>query len=205
MRLDINLATQPYEDQRRFWMRWGTGTALAAIVTLALLATTISGWLSARRDRQTVAQMRAKIAERDQERAQAEALLNQPQNRAIRDRSTSLNDLFQRKSFSWTMVFEDLERIMPGQLHVVSIHPETTPDSQLQIKLVVAGQSRDRALELVKKLEESPHFHHTQITEEAVANGQNPADAITYDISAEYVPGVAPAEVAAKAPSRGAP
>ena len=24
MRLDINLASQPYEDARQFWMRWGT-------------------------------------------------------------------------------------------------------------------------------------------------------------------------------------
>ncbi len=24
MRLDINLASQPYEDARQFWLRWGT-------------------------------------------------------------------------------------------------------------------------------------------------------------------------------------
>ena len=29
MRIDINLATQPYEDPRRFWLRWGG--ALAAL------------------------------------------------------------------------------------------------------------------------------------------------------------------------------
>jgi type II secretory pathway component PulL len=50
MRIDINLASQPYEDARQFWMRWGTALAIATIVTLALVAMTISGWLAARHD-----------------------------------------------------------------------------------------------------------------------------------------------------------
>ena len=37
MRLDINLASQPYEDARQFWMRWGTALGAAALLTLALL------------------------------------------------------------------------------------------------------------------------------------------------------------------------
>jgi len=51
MRLDINLATQPYEDVRQFWLRWGTALAAAGILTLFLLAATFTGWFSARRDR----------------------------------------------------------------------------------------------------------------------------------------------------------
>ena len=30
MRLDINLATRPYEDAREFWVRWGLGVGLLA-------------------------------------------------------------------------------------------------------------------------------------------------------------------------------
>ena len=37
MRLDINLATRPYEDAREFWARWGLGVGLLAIFTLPLL------------------------------------------------------------------------------------------------------------------------------------------------------------------------
>ena len=48
MRLDINLAGQPYEDARQFWLRWGTGLAAASILTLALVATTASNWFAAR-------------------------------------------------------------------------------------------------------------------------------------------------------------
>ncbi len=92
-------------------------------------------------------------------------ILNMPENRSTRDRSQVLNDLFRRKAFSWTRVFEDLERVMPAQLHLVSIQPATA-ENQLEFKLVVAGESRERALELVRKMESSQSFQQTRIEQE---------------------------------------
>ena len=134
-------------------------------------------------------QIKAEITKRDQERAQAEAFLNQPQNRDIRDRSQFLNALIQRKSFSWTQVFADLEKVMPARLHVVSIHPEITEEEQLQIKLTVAGDSRERALDLVKRMEESPRFRQPVVnSENAQTNSQTPGDNVEFNISALYAP-----------------
>ena len=65
MRLDINLASQPYEDARQFWMRWGTAVGALGLLTLVLLALDVTGWVNARRDRQAIAEKRALIAERD--------------------------------------------------------------------------------------------------------------------------------------------
>jgi type IV pilus assembly protein PilN len=127
------------------------------------------------------------MAARDQEKADAMALLNLPQNSTTRDRSQFLNDLFQRKAFSWTKAFEDLEQVMPRPLHVVSIHPELAPDNELEIKLVVAGDTRDHALDLVSKMEASQHFHETYIEEE-VAQPSNTGDTVQFHISALYVP-----------------
>src|ERR1700747_1624797 len=148
MRLGINLATQRYEDARQFWIRWGIGLAALGLVTVFLLATAISGWYNARIDREKISELRAKLAERDQERAAAEALLARPENRAIRDKSQYLNELIARKAFSWTRAFEDLERVMPPRLHLVSIQPELNADNQLAIKMVGAGDSPERAIEL---------------------------------------------------------
>ena len=50
MHLDINLATRRYEDARQFWILWGTALGALGILTLFLLATTVSGWYDARLD-----------------------------------------------------------------------------------------------------------------------------------------------------------
>src|ERR1700691_2036089 len=99
MRVDINLASQPYEDARLFWLRWGGGLVALGILTLLLLIITVNGWIGARKDRQLIRQYEAQSAARDKEKADAIALLNLPQNASTRDRSQFLNDLFQRKSF----------------------------------------------------------------------------------------------------------
>jgi len=190
MHVDINLASQPYEDARLFWMRWGGGLIALGILTLLLIIITVNGWIGARKDRQLIRQYQAQTAARDKERADAVALLNLPQNASTRDRSQFLNDLFQRKSFSWTKAFENLEQMMPPRVHVVSIHPELGPDNELEIKLIVAGDSRDHALDLVSKMEASQRFQDTHIEEEtsSAGNGSPGGDTVQFHITAFYVP-----------------
>jgi type IV pilus assembly protein PilN len=187
MHVDINLASHPYEDSGPVWMRWGGALAALCLITLVLLYSVLSGWAAARKDHNLMAQREKQIADRDREKIRAEETLNLPENRTTRDRSQFLNQLFLRKAFSWTKVFEDLERVMPTRLHVVSIQPAMAPDNQLEIKLVVAGESRDRALELVRKMEGSQHFQQTQIQQESNQRGQTPGDNVQFDISAVYV------------------
>jgi Mn-containing catalase len=186
MRLDINLATHAYEDAREFWTRWGIGIAVLGVVTLALLITAITGWYNARLDRKKISDLRAQIAERDQEKSAAEALLNRPENRAMREKSQYLNELITRKAFSWTKAIESLERLMPPKIHLVSIQPELNEDNQLAIKMVVAGDSTERAIELVRRMEESKHFRETRI-QSTTQTAQPGSDSVQVEIGALYI------------------
>ena len=188
MRLDINLASQPYEDARQFWMRWGTAVGALGLLTLVLLAADITGWLNARRDRAAIAEKRAMIAERDQLRANAERILNLPQNRSTRDQSQFLNDLIERKAFSWTRVLENLEKVMPPRVHLIAINPQMDEDNQLGLKMTVAGDSRDRAIELARRMEESRRFSQTNIVSERTEKQSNSSDTEQFDIVAVYIP-----------------
>lgn len=200
MRLDINLASQPYEDARQFWMRWGTAAGALGLLTLILLTLVITGFVNAHRDRLAISEKRALITQRDQLRAQAQQFLNLPENRTTRDDSQFLNHLIERKAFSWTRVLESLERVMPPRVHVVSISPELDEDNQLALKMVVAGDSRDRAIELARRMEESRRFAQTAILRAAHAESQT-GDTEQVEIAAIYVPEVAGDTLHATAPA----
>lgn len=187
MRLDINLATRPYEDAREFWARWGLGVGLLGVLTLALLVVAARGWTHAGRDRHNIAQLQQQIAERDQERAQDQAVLDLAVNRSTRDQSQFLNGLIQRKAFSWTRVFEDLERVMPPNLHVVSLKPELNDQNQMQLDMRVAGDTRAAAIELVHRMEGSTHFQGAQLVEEG--QGPEPGSPVAATVVSIYVPG----------------
>ena len=186
MRLDINLASRPYEDARQFWLRWGGALVAVAIFTLLLVTGTVSGWFNARRDQVKIADLRHQIAKRDEARRGAEQFLSRPENRNTRDESQLLNQLIERKAFSWTRVLEDLERVMPPRVHLVSIHPELNEENQLALKMVVAGDSRARVIELAQRMEESQHFASTYIETEHA--GGDVKDPVQFEIRAEYIP-----------------
>jgi len=187
MRLDINLASQPYEDARQFWTRWGTIVGALALLTLFLLVMDASGFVNARRDRAAISEKKHLIGERDDLRTHAEAFLNQPENRTTRDESQFLNDLIERKAFSWTKVLESLEKVMPPRVHLVSISPELDEDNQLALKMTVAGDSRERAIDLMRRMEESHRFSDTKVLTERFVPSQT-GDNEQVDFAAVYIP-----------------
>ena len=103
-----------------------------------------------------------------------------------------LNQLFARKALSWTRVFTEMEKIVPPNLHVVSMKPEYTKTNDLMLRVVVATDSRDRAVELVRRMEKSSHFRQAQVMAEAVTSNSSDQSAgpgnIQFDIAAIYVP-----------------
>jgi type IV pilus assembly protein PilN len=201
MRISINLASQPFEDAQRFVRQWTLTLGLVGVLTLVLVVGAVLRLRSWSVEERRIHDLQAQLAQGDREIGQAEAFLNRPENRDTRDKSLILNDLIARKAFSWTEVFSDLERIMPPRLHVVSIRPELTPDNQLELRMMVAGESRERALELVRHMEQSPRFRQPQIVAEArEEQPQDPGDRVQFDITALYA-----AEITQQAPSSGTP
>ncbi|HUM04161.1 MAG TPA: PilN domain-containing protein [Terriglobales bacterium] len=186
MRLDINLATRPYEDAGQFWAKWGLGVGLLGLLTLVLVSFAIHGWVKAGQDRHAIQRLEDQIAERDAERAKAQAYLELDMNRSTRDQSQFLNSLIQRKAFSWTRVFEDLEKVVPPSLHVVSLKPELNDANQLELELKVAGDNRAAAIDLVHRMEGSTHFQGPKLVSES--QGTEPGSAVSAVIQSIYVP-----------------
>jgi type IV pilus assembly protein PilN len=187
MRIDINLASQPYEDARQFWMRWGPALGILGLLTLVLLVLDITGWVGAHQDRVQMAQKQAMIADRDRTRAEADRVLNQPENRTTRDQSRYLNELIERKAFSWTRVLENLEKVMPARVHLVSISPELDENNELALKMTVAGDSWDRGVELQRRMEESRRFTQTAITAVRHVDSQT-GDTEQIEMASIYIP-----------------
>jgi type IV pilus assembly protein PilN len=106
-----------------------------------------------------------RLADIDKQRRDAEAMLAQPQNSGTRDTAQYLNDAFKLKSFSWTQVLSDLEKLVPNGVQVVSIKPVLV-DGQVQVAMEVSSTERTRALEMVRRMEASPRFPEVQITTE---------------------------------------
>jgi type IV pilus assembly protein PilN len=157
MRISVNLANRPFVELRPLFAR-----LRLAMVVLTLLA--VGLWFSLRsleaKARVAQAQMdglKAETQRYQHERQVNEARMHQPQNMAVLERSQYLNAVFAKKSFSWTAVMMDLEKVLPVGVQVTSIEPNITKEGDVTIRLRVSGD-RDRAVLLVRNLETSQRF-----------------------------------------------
>jgi len=157
MRISINLASRPFVELRPLFAR-----LRLAMLALTLLAIGLILGLQSLRDKAAAATaqmdaLRRKTTAFEQERARDEARMHQPQNVSVLSRSQFLNALFAQKSFSWTAVMMDLERVLPGGVQVTSIEPAIGKDGGVLIRLRVTGD-RDRTVQFVRNLERSQRF-----------------------------------------------
>jgi len=201
MRISINLASHPFIELRPLFAK--LRLAMAALAVLAIGLAIGLHFLSVRAHaaEQGMNELKAQTLAVQTERQTNERRMQQSQNQAVRERSKFLNAQFARKSFSWTSVMMDLERVLPSGVEVTSIEPAITAEGDVNIRLRVSGD-RDRAVDLVRNLEQSQRFLQPRLANEtaqtqegknlAVASPANVPGGVEFDILSGYNPLPAP-------------
>ncbi len=196
MRVAINLASRPFAD-----LAPALKNLRIAMGALALVAVGLALGLHALHDKAEAARARAhsldgKIAQITQERHGYQAMMQQPDNARTLQQAESLNQLFDEKSFSWTLAMEDLETVLPAGVQVTTLEP-TVKSGQITVHLRVTGP-RDRDVELVQNLEHSRHFLLPRIVGETAESEGGPnqrpepvsaSNRVNFDMLADYTPG----------------
>jgi Tfp pilus assembly protein PilN len=190
MRVNLNLASQKYEDVRRFlsiaWM------SIAGLSLLVLILAVLS-WINFNDTKNSgarISDLKQKITALQEKRAAAEAIENRPENRDVNEQKNFWNAEIEKKRFSWTQILNDLQKLMPGRAYVSSVAPSLGPDNVFKVKLLIVGEKYENALELVKKMENSERFHNPKIIAERVAKDRQSGATQQFEIEIEtaYIP-----------------
>lgn len=162
MKVRLNLATKPLETHRRFLAGAGLTAVIASLVFLGL------GWhvYSARKvdaeQRAHTQSMRQEMAKLEAQRKDLEDFFRQKDKAELHDRAAFINTILDARSFNWTLMFMDLERILPGGVRVISIEPKQV-GGHVEVKLTVGAISDEAELKFEHALEESKEFMEVQI------------------------------------------
>jgi Tfp pilus assembly protein PilN len=190
MRLNINLASQKYEDVQQFYRRWGMAIGFTAVLTLLLIVLVLVNYSSTSKSNAHIKELQNDIASLQKERADAEVVSNRPENHDVNEEKNYWNRQINRRQLSWTQLFNDLQRIMPARAYLSSVHPEITQDNRLRLTLIIKGDTHENGLELVQKMEKSERFRGTQApqinSEQVEKNEKTGAQLYKFDIVTYY-------------------
>jgi Tfp pilus assembly protein PilN len=185
MRVILNLATKPLETHRRFFVFSGVGAVLATFVFLAL------GWhvYSVRKADSAFRLQRQKTLNQiDVLRAEREELdhfFSEPDNAKLHGRASFINTILDARSFNWTRMFMDLERVLPGGVRVMNIEPKQV-NGEAAVKLTVGAASEEDKLKFLRALEQSGAFSHLQLTSEHTPTQDSAGDRVILELTVIY-------------------
>jgi hypothetical protein len=185
MRVNINLASQKYEDVRRFFVVWGASLAILVVLTAGLAGLAYLKHNNVTKAEKDARDLRQKIAALQEERARQRREDNLPENRDVMQQKQFWNTQIFRRTLSWTELFNELQRIMPSRAFLNSVQPDLTPDSRLKLKLMIVGEKKDNALELIERMETSKRFHSTRLLTETLEKGERLGSSPTYKFEIE--------------------
>ena len=201
MRITLNLASRPFFELRPVLLRLRVLAGALIVLALFLFVMLRQAELKADRAEAIAHKWTAASQQLQQEWQQDQALMRQPTNAATLQRSDFLNQIFLRKSFSWTTAMMDLERVLPQGVQVTSIDPRMTKEGRVMMRLRVNGP-RDKVVTLVSNLEKSPHFIEPLVAgETADIQGQGqagfrPTMSETTDVNVDIIAGFNPGDLA---------
>lgn len=188
MRTHFNLATAPLENNRRFIV----GSALLGTISLVALALLSVHAVRARRvNRETRADIttledQIRGAQAQQERLRA--VFRNPRTVELMERSEFLNRLIEERTFPWTKMFADLERILPPGVRVISISPQMDKDGSVKVVLVIGAANDEQKDKFVQSITASPVFSNVQVMEETYPRktSSSAATNVLFQLEARY-------------------
>ena len=186
MRRALNLATDPYINQRPFWV---------TVTTLAVLAIGLTGWSIYQGAtiwrRGTAAQARLhdlqkRRADLTAEQQVLEQELRVPATLAVLERAQFFNQLIGQKRLSWTQLFFDLQQTLPADTRVLSLSPRMREDGRLQVEIRLGAASNGAVVEFLEALGQSAKFTEVKLGSQS-SEGTGRDDAVVAQVSAVYM------------------
>ena len=164
LRAPINLASEPFRQDRALT---AISYVLAGILTILLgfLITIIIGQRTQMRgERVEVDRLQAELLKLTTETSQTDVTLRKPENAVVFERNVLLNNLIDRKGISWTRIFSDLEKVMPGYVRLIAVRlPQINNQNRVLLDMTVGAQDQPPILDFLRRLESSPVLGATTV------------------------------------------
>jgi Tfp pilus assembly protein PilN len=166
MQSRLNLATRPLENTRRFVLV----CAAAGVVLLAMFfmlgSRALQTWRASRQIREEASQLQTQLREYRAQRRELEEFFKRDDTKQALDRAGFLNGLIEQRSFPWTRIFMDLERLLPVGARVISLAPRRDA-GRIELHLVIGARDDDSKVRFLKALDEAPQFERVIVTAES--------------------------------------
>ncbi len=203
--ITLNLSTRPFRNNT------AVGSVLAVVAAAVVLATVYNGSLYLNHGsryqqvRQEQQQHLERLAKLETEERGLAAEIQRRDFRRLYGRGQFAGELILRRAFSWTLLFNHLENVVPPEVMMTAIRPQITSQG-IVIRVDGIAKNHDALYAFEDTLQKIPVFTHVQPLNERKINPGRPE--ISFAMNFDYLPAKAvtgPAAIASAQAPDGAP
>ncbi len=189
--LTINLASEPFRRERARNATLAAACAILSISLIVLVSLVFRERGRAAKVRKEIEVQRVELSKYQRDQARFRSILGKPENADVFSESAFLNQLIARRAVSWTMVFDDLQTVLPYNVRLVSLRlPQVAagddPSSNhIQLDMFVGAEHPQAISDLLQRLGQSPRFGSAALVSQQPPAQNEPY--FRYRISVPYV------------------
>ena len=184
MTLRTNLSTRPFYNERAVQAILGLAAILVVIVTIVNMTRL---WSLTARDRRLVAEAEAAEARTEALRtdvARARSSVDAGHIAEIAAEAREANQAIERRAFSWTGLFNELEMALPRDVRIAGVIPHIDKTGQMIVVIDVQARSVEAISQFFDGLEESGAFRDLLSKQER----ETPENTIAATLEGIYTP-----------------
>jgi Tfp pilus assembly protein PilN len=185
MRRTLNLATDPYINQRPFWVTLTALAVLAVGLTAASIYQGFTIWRRGTAAQERLHDLQKRRADLAAEQKTLEEELRAPATWAVLERAQFFNQLIGQKRLSWTQLFVDLQQTLPAEARVLSLSPRMREDGRLQVDIRMGAANNGAVVEFLEALGQSTKFTEVKLVSQSSEGARE--DSVTAQVTAVYM------------------
>ena len=182
----LNLSSTPFRNRALPWTVTAIVTLFSVISLVFIAKWTFDTNAQAQVATREVAQLRQKADDLNKRAEEIRSTLTPEQQRALK----SAHTLVDRKQFSWSRLFADLESALPGSVRVtrITVKGVRSQDARpmTNLELVVASKDAATVTKMIEDMERQGIFHAELVSQDA-ARGRGEAGQ-EYAMNVFYAP-----------------
>ncbi|HEY5609614.1 MAG TPA: PilN domain-containing protein [Thermoanaerobaculia bacterium] len=156
--LHLNLASRPYRDYRPVYAAAIAMALTTAVLLFLNLQTATQYFRSTSETRNEIARIDANAEQEKKKRESLEATLQRVDFRALNIQTTYINTQLAERAFSWSMLLDQLERVVPKSVRLKTLNPSVATDGTIHLELSCDAKTTDGLVDFLNRLLADPHF-----------------------------------------------
>jgi Tfp pilus assembly protein PilN len=186
MKTRLNLASQPFRNRGLPWTVTAVITAVSLLALVLIVRSTFQWNAQAQSIQRDIKDLQSRSDVKKRQADELKAALTPDQKRTLR----AAHALVDRKRFSWTRLFADLESALPGGVRVSRIivkEANAQGDRTVaDLDLTVVSKSPTTVTDMIEQMEREGVFH-AELVAQNPQRGRNESGA-EYEMNVHYVP-----------------